>query len=111
MSTQYITKYYSSYNGTYDYNDRFTDTNIDAQSLVLSAAQPDPLIVDQLLDVRLRGVGFFLGIAGTAFAVGIPFVNAWYPPARRGFATGVFGAGMGGTALSAFFARGGPGPL
>jgi len=47
--------------------------------------------------------GFFLGIAGTAFAVGIPFVNAWYQPARRGFATGVFGAGMGGTALSAFF--------
>ena len=47
--------------------------------------------------------GFFLGIAGTTFAVGIPFVNAWYEPARRGFATGVFGAGMGGTALSAFF--------
>ncbi len=47
--------------------------------------------------------GFFLGIAGTTFAVGIPFVNAWYEPSRRGFATGVFGAGMGGTALSAFF--------
>src|SRR5664280_1017638 len=47
--------------------------------------------------------GFFLGIAGTAFAVGIPFVNAWYTPARRGFATGVFGAGMGGNALSAVF--------
>lgn len=47
--------------------------------------------------------GFFLGIAGTTFAVGIPFVNAWFEPARRGFATGVFGAGMGGTALSAFF--------
>ncbi|MBB5433902.1 MFS transporter [Nocardiopsis composta] len=46
--------------------------------------------------------GFFLGIAGTSFAVGIPFVNAWHAPARRGFATGVFGAGMGGTALSAF---------
>lgn len=46
--------------------------------------------------------GFLLGVAGTSFAVGIPFVNAWYPPARRGFATGVFGAGMGGTALSAF---------
>ncbi len=53
--------------------------------------------------VLLLIFGFFLGIAGTAFAVGIPFVNAWYPPARRGFATGVFGAGMGGTALSAFF--------
>ncbi|HET9874102.1 MAG TPA: nitrate/nitrite transporter [Propionibacteriaceae bacterium] len=44
-----------------------------------------------------------LGIAGTTFAVGIPFVNAWYHPSRRGFATGLFGAGMGGTALSAFF--------
>jgi len=47
--------------------------------------------------------GFFLGIAGTTFAVGIPFVNAWYEQSRRGFATGVFGAGMGGTALSSFF--------
>jgi MFS transporter, NNP family, nitrate/nitrite transporter len=45
--------------------------------------------------------GFFLGIAGTSFAVGVPFVNAWFPPERRGFAVGVFGAGMGGTAISA----------
>ncbi|AWK12375.1 MFS transporter [Streptomyces spongiicola] len=45
--------------------------------------------------------GFFLGIGGTAFAVGVPFVNAWFPPERRGLAIGVFGAGMGGTALSA----------
>jgi len=44
--------------------------------------------------------GFFLGVAGTTFAVGVPFVNAWYQADRRGFATGVFGAGMGGTALS-----------
>ncbi len=45
--------------------------------------------------------GFFLGIGGTAFAVGVPFVNAWFPPERRGFAVGIFGAGMGGTAISA----------
>jgi NNP family nitrate/nitrite transporter-like MFS transporter len=51
----------------------------------------------------LLAFGFLLGIAGTTFAVGIPFVNAWYEPARRGFATGAFGAGMGGTALSSFF--------
>ncbi|WP_035778361.1 MFS transporter, partial [Arthrobacter sp. 35/47] len=50
----------------------------------------------------LIAAGFLLGIAGTVFAVGIPFVSAWYEPERRGFATGVFGAGMGGTALSAF---------
>src|SRR4051794_40652943 len=45
--------------------------------------------------------GFFLGIGGTAFAVGVPFVSAWFPPERRGFAIGIFGAGMGGTAISA----------
>ena len=45
--------------------------------------------------------GFFLGIAGTSFAVGVPFVNAWFPPERRGLAVGIFGAGMGGTAISA----------
>ncbi|WP_435804663.1 MFS transporter [Streptomyces hirsutus] len=45
--------------------------------------------------------GFFLGIGGTAFAVGVPFVSAWFPPERRGLAIGVFGAGMGGTAVSA----------
>ncbi len=45
--------------------------------------------------------GFFLGIGGTAFAVGVPFVTAWFPPERRGLAIGIFGTGMGGTAISA----------
>src|SRR5215467_9590378 len=45
--------------------------------------------------------GFFLGIGGTAFAIGVPFVNAWFPPERRGLAIGIFGMGMGGTAISA----------
>ncbi|XRQ14453.1 nitrate/nitrite transporter [Actinomadura welshii] len=45
--------------------------------------------------------GFFLGIGGTVFAVGIPFVNGWFPPERRGLALGIFGAGMGGTAIAA----------
>jgi MFS transporter, NNP family, nitrate/nitrite transporter len=46
--------------------------------------------------------GFFLGLGGTTFAIGVPLVNAWYPPAQRGTALGVFGMGMGGTAISAF---------
>jgi NNP family nitrate/nitrite transporter-like MFS transporter len=45
--------------------------------------------------------GFFLGIGGTAFAIGVPFVTAWFPAAKRGLAIGVFGMGMGGTAISA----------
>jgi len=46
--------------------------------------------------------GFFLGLGGTTFAIGVPFVNAWYPPERRGTAVGIFGTGMGGTAIAAF---------
>ncbi|MEO9221482.1 MAG: MFS transporter, partial [Mycobacteriaceae bacterium] len=46
--------------------------------------------------------GFFLGLGGTTFAIGIPLVNAWFPPQRRGLALGIFGVGMGGTAISAF---------
>jgi NNP family nitrate/nitrite transporter-like MFS transporter len=75
---------------------------------VLTAASAVPVLLVALAGelgsyTLLLVFGFFLGIAGTTFAIGIPFVNAWYPPAKRGFATGVFGAGMGGTALSAFF--------
>lgn len=46
--------------------------------------------------------GTLLGIPGTIFAVGVPFASAWYAPQRRGFANGVFGMGMIGTAISAF---------
>jgi NNP family nitrate/nitrite transporter-like MFS transporter len=46
--------------------------------------------------------GFFLGLGGTTFAVGVPLVSGWYPPARKGFAIGVFGVGMGGTAIANF---------
>lgn len=46
--------------------------------------------------------GFFLGIGGTAFAIGVPLVNSWFAPERRGSALGLFGLGMGGTAIAAF---------
>ncbi len=40
-------------------------------------------------------VGFLLGLGGTTFAIGVPLVNSWFPPARRGFALGMLGMGMG----------------
>lgn len=46
--------------------------------------------------------GFILGIGGTSFAIGVPYVNSWFPKARRGTATGIYGMGMGGTAIAAF---------
>lgn len=53
-------------------------------------------------------VGFLLGLGGTTFAIGIPLVNSWFPPAKRGLALGVFGMGMGGVALSGYFTPGSP---
>jgi NNP family nitrate/nitrite transporter-like MFS transporter len=45
-------------------------------------------------------LGFLLGFAGSSFAIGVPFVNRWYPPERQGSALGIYGAGMGGTVLA-----------
>jgi NNP family nitrate/nitrite transporter-like MFS transporter len=46
--------------------------------------------------------GLLLGLAGASFAIGVPFVSAWFPPERRGFALGVYGMGNIGTAVSGF---------
>jgi NNP family nitrate/nitrite transporter-like MFS transporter len=48
--------------------------------------------------------GFLVGFAGASFAVGVPFVNGWYPPERQGFALGVYGMGMGGTTIAGLLA-------
>lgn len=76
-------------------------------TLVLLGAAPAVLLVAFASTIKsfplLIIAGFYLGVAGTIFAVGIPFSSAWYVPARRGFANGVFGMGMIGTAVSAFF--------
>jgi NNP family nitrate/nitrite transporter-like MFS transporter len=50
----------------------------------------------------LIGTGFLLGAAGATFAVGVPFVAEWVPPARQGFALGIYGMGNIGTAVAAF---------
>ena len=46
--------------------------------------------------------GLVLGLGGASFAVGVPFVSAWFPPERRGFALGVYGMGNIGSAISGF---------
>jgi NNP family nitrate/nitrite transporter-like MFS transporter len=49
-------------------------------------------------------LGFLLGVTGSSFAVGVPFVNRWYDKQRQGFALGVYGMGMGGTVIAALVA-------
>lgn len=76
-------------------------------SAVLAVTAPLVVLVGVAGSMKSFGfllvVAFCLGIAGTVFAVGIPFSSAWYDASKKGFATGVFGAGMVGTAVSAFF--------
>jgi len=52
----------------------------------------------------LIGVGFLLGVAGSSFAVGVPFVARWYPSAQQGAAVGIYGMGNVGTAVAFFCA-------
>ena len=49
-------------------------------------------------------LGFLLGVTGSSFAVGVPFVSRWYGAERQGFALGVYGMGMGGTVVAALTA-------
>jgi NNP family nitrate/nitrite transporter-like MFS transporter len=71
--------------------------------LVVSAV---PAVIFGFVDgyAALIVVGFFLGIAGSSFAVGVPFVAGWYAKERQGFALGVYGMGNIGTAIAAFAA-------
>jgi len=75
-------------------------------TLVLLASVPAVLLVALAGSIGsyplLLVAGFLLGVAGTIFAVGIPFSSAWFPASQRGLANGIFGMGMIGTAVSAF---------
>ena len=70
---------------------------------VLMVYTPLPLIALAIWHDSLTAMlifGFLLGFAGASFAVGVPFVNGWYPPERQGFALGIYCMGMGGTVLA-----------
>lgn len=74
---------------------------------VLMAFAPLPLVGLALFNDSWPAVlvcGFLLGFTGASFAVGVPFVNKWYPQSRQGFALGIYGMGMGGTVLGALTA-------
>ena len=46
--------------------------------------------------------GFWLGMAGSSFAIGVPFVSRWYSARNQGTALGIYGAGNIGTALASY---------
>jgi NNP family nitrate/nitrite transporter-like MFS transporter len=69
----------------------------------LMALTPIPLVGLALWHDAIASIlilGLVLGFAGASFAVGVPFVNGWYPPDRQGFTLGIYGMGMGGTVIA-----------
>jgi NNP family nitrate/nitrite transporter-like MFS transporter len=51
---------------------------------------------------KLLCVAFFLGIAGSSFAVGVGFVSRWFPPEKQGGALGIYGLGNIGQSAAVF---------
>lgn len=51
---------------------------------------------------QFLAIGLCLGAVGASFAVGTPYVARFFPPQRRGFAMGFFGAGTAGAAVNLF---------
>jgi NNP family nitrate/nitrite transporter-like MFS transporter len=49
-------------------------------------------------------LGLALGLVGASFAVGTPYVARFFPKEKKGFAMGVFGAGVTGAAINMFVA-------
>jgi MFS transporter, NNP family, nitrate/nitrite transporter len=47
-------------------------------------------------------VAFFLGMAGSSFAVGVGFVSRWFPPGKQGGSLGIYGLGNIGQSAAVF---------
>jgi MFS transporter, NNP family, nitrate/nitrite transporter len=54
---------------------------------------------------NLLAAAFFIGLAGSSFAIGAAYVSRWTPPAQQGTALGVYGLGLLGQSAAVF---GGP---
>ncbi len=47
--------------------------------------------------------GFWLGLAGSSFAIGVGFVSLWFPAEKQGTALGIYGIGNIGQSIAVFF--------
>jgi NNP family nitrate/nitrite transporter-like MFS transporter len=79
--------------------DRFGGRLIFTITMVLSIAPA--LLLGYVTNYgALLVAGFLMGAAGSAFAVGVPFVVGWYEQSRQGFAVGVYALGTIGPAIA-----------
>lgn len=81
--------------------DRFGGRAVFA-GLMLAVAIPAYLVPAVGSYRDLLYAAFFLGIAGSSFAVGVGFVSRWFPPESQGGALGVYGLGNIGQSAAVF---------
>ena len=82
-------------------SDRFGGRAVFA-ALMLVVAVPAYLVPAVGSYRNLLYVAFFLGIAGSSFAVGVGFVSRWFPPEKQGGALGIYGLGNIGQSVAVF---------
>jgi NNP family nitrate/nitrite transporter-like MFS transporter len=83
------------------WTDRFGGRVVMTLLLVLCAI-PVFLISYATVFWQFLTIGLCLGAVGASFAVGTPYVARFFPPEKRGFAMGFFGAGTAGAAVNLF---------
>ena len=72
-------------------------------SLLLGVAAVAAFIVPLTTNYQaLIAAAFFMGLAGSSFAIGAAFVSRWTPPALQGTALGIFGLGQLGQSVAVF---------
>ena len=72
-------------------------------SLLMIVVAVPACLVPLVLSYRiLLYVAFFLGMAGSSFAVGVGFVSRWFPPEKQGGALGTYGLGNIGQSAAVF---------
>src|SRR5579871_561462 len=81
--------------------DRFGGRAVFA-ALMLVVAVPAYVVPSVGSYQNLLYVAFFLGIAGSSFAVGVGFVSRWFPPEKQGGALGIYGLGNIGQSAAVF---------
>jgi NNP family nitrate/nitrite transporter-like MFS transporter len=70
--------------------------------LMAGVAVPVWMVPAQAGYTNLLIVAFFLGLAGSSFAIGVNYCSRWTPPERQGSALGVYGLGNVGQSAAVF---------
>ena len=71
--------------------------------LMFIVAAPAYLVPMVLTYEKLLYVAFFLGMAGSSFAIGVGFVSRWFPVEKQGSTLGIYGLGNIGQSAAVFF--------